>query len=916
MPVVAGLRALCAVAFLVAAVAALPATAFAQTNYDFHLPAQALPDALRAIGSKASVNVVFEPSAVRGKRAPGLQGSYSVQEALARLLNGSGLSVRVTDGGSFVIESTSPARVQKASSQVDNRELRLVRRDTPATGQYSDASAAAERPEPEAQEITVTGTNIRGAKTIAAPSITITREEIERDGYATVEDLMEKLPQNFTEIRPEARFAEGGSRLARLNEDRASGIDLRGLGSQSTLTLVNGKRRAGSNLGRVTDISTIPLSAIERVEIVTGGRSAVYGSDAVAGVVNLVTRRDFEGFETRAQYGLASAGGERLQLNQTAGMKSQRWGFMLAYDYRHDYGLDLLDTGLVISPLPSGNIKTYMDLLPPADQHSALLSGRFSWSDNVELYADAMYTSKRSESLEKTLYSGADNESWTRYVIPTEQYNASAGAVFGIGSWALDTSAAVSLIYTETFSAYALDFGDFFIASESIYDRAATLGTASMLASGPLFAIGGIVPQAAVGVERRKEGMRNIVAFRNGAPNGLVVAHSDRHIDSVSAEVLLPLVENGTQPGLRGLEISLAGRYDDYSDFGSTVNPQVGVVWAVADEVTVRAAYSTAFRVPPLTEVAPPRNEASLANRTDPLSGGSTAVLTWDGTNPGLGPEKARTWSFGVDFRPAFMPQGRVSLSYFNVEYKDRIETPAFGGTDQALVLVREDRFTDVVHRDPSADLLAAVLATDTNGIISNGTGTPFDPATQNILDVFPNLVLFDNRTNNLSVEKVDGIDLIVDNEFLSGENRINAGFNGSFTLGHDRRLTENSPPFDLYNEVGKAVDLRLRAKLGWSRRALGATVFVNYVDSYSNPFPTPAGEIEGWTTADVVLRLDGSKMQGGRWLQGFAATLSINNALDQDPPEFLYSGSGLRYDASNANPLGRYMSLQFSKNW
>src|SRR3546814_2199088 len=86
-------------------------------------------------------------------------------------------------------------------------------------------------------------------------------------------------------------------------------LDLRGLGTSRTLVLVNGKRHVTASPGDyLVDVNTIPVDLLERVDIVTGGNSAIYGSDAVAGVVNFITKRDFEGVNLRAQGGLSSRG--------------------------------------------------------------------------------------------------------------------------------------------------------------------------------------------------------------------------------------------------------------------------------------------------------------------------------------------------------------------------------------------------------------------------------------------------------------------------------------------------------------------------------------------------------------------------------------------------------------------------------
>src|SRR5205823_3718060 len=119
-----------------------------------------------------------------------------------------------------------------------------------------------------------------------------------------------------------------------------------------------------------------------------------------------------------------------------------------------------------------------------------------------------------------------------------------------------------------------------------------------------------------------------------------------------------------------------------------------------------------------------------------------------------------------------------------------------------------------------------------------------------------------------------------------------------------------------LLNEVGKPVDWRWRANAGWRRAAYGAFVYLNYVDRYSNPFSTPVGDMSSWTTVDMTLRVDGAQLGTGSWLQGLTATLSVNNLLDKDPPSFSSSLYGLKYDATNASPMGRFISAQVVKRW
>jgi iron complex outermembrane recepter protein len=153
-------------------------------------------------------------------------------------------------------------------------------------------------------QITVTGSRIAREGFITPTPVTaITQEEIRATGAVTISDLMNSLPALST------TFTLGNS--SRFIGTVGLGLlDLRGMGTARTLVLVNGRRHVGASPGSTAvDVNTIPVEWIERVEVITGGASAVYGADAVAGVVNFILKRDFDGFEARGQYGKADEGG-------------------------------------------------------------------------------------------------------------------------------------------------------------------------------------------------------------------------------------------------------------------------------------------------------------------------------------------------------------------------------------------------------------------------------------------------------------------------------------------------------------------------------------------------------------------------------------------------------------------------------
>ena len=161
----------------------------------------------------------------------------------------------------------------------------------------------------EIDEVVVTGSRIRRDPTNApTPLITVSRDDLLTTGQTTVIDYLATIPALSNSVVPSdttgSNLGDGGLSLA----------SLRSLGSGRTLTLINGRRQVGSNGGSLAvDVDTIPRLLIENIEIVTGGASSVYGADAVSGVLNFVLRKDFEGVEIDANYGMINQDG---QLNQ------------------------------------------------------------------------------------------------------------------------------------------------------------------------------------------------------------------------------------------------------------------------------------------------------------------------------------------------------------------------------------------------------------------------------------------------------------------------------------------------------------------------------------------------------------------------------------------------------------------------
>ena len=193
------------------------------------------------------------------------------------------------------------------------------------------AAQAQDEPEDVVEEIVVTGSHIARSEFSAAIPVTLVdSEDIEIAGIETLDGLLQQLP-SVQQVN--------GARESQSGTDRSgvASVALRGLGVDRTLTLLDGKRMVSSRTGRLrVDLSTIPVDFIERIEVLTGGASAIYGSDALAGVVNIITKKDFEGFNFRARTEMPEAGGEEnYSASMTLGSNfaDDRGNAMVSFSY-------------------------------------------------------------------------------------------------------------------------------------------------------------------------------------------------------------------------------------------------------------------------------------------------------------------------------------------------------------------------------------------------------------------------------------------------------------------------------------------------------------------------------------------------------------------------------------------------------
>ena len=211
--------------------------------------------------------------------------------------------------------------------------------DTNAAAITTQARAQTESDDEAVDAVIVTGSRIRRQDIVGVgPATVVTEEQIERSGVTQLETVLQQIPAS-------AGFA--GNQTAAYWTARGWGtaqVNLRGLGISRTLTLLNGRRlvNGGTGANSSPDLNMIPVSAIQRIDVLKDGASAIYGADAVAGVVNIITRTDFEGLLLNAKYGMTEQGdGEEFTADLLWGLRSDRGGVSAAFTFQKTEAVNL-----------------------------------------------------------------------------------------------------------------------------------------------------------------------------------------------------------------------------------------------------------------------------------------------------------------------------------------------------------------------------------------------------------------------------------------------------------------------------------------------------------------------------------------------------------------------------------------------
>jgi iron complex outermembrane receptor protein len=917
----------------------------------------------------------------------GISGVYEPVEALRLMLEPTGLRVLVV--GERTLSVLRPEDLEETASAPPPappppKRVRKVQAESPLQATPN--------------EVTVTGTRIHDSPPVGSSNLVVTQKDFEEAGAANVHDTIRTLPSFFGGGPSEDTFEIGTE--ASTNSGRGVGANLRGLDASSTLVLFNGHRLApGGSQGVFIDLMSIPLIALKQTEIMSDGASALYGADAVGGVLNFIMREGFDGNETQLNAGGFGGGrpGE-LQFGHLFGHTWDSGSGLFSFEYyerdalpaseRAQATTDLRRFGgndfrifaanpatIVFGPMtwgiPDGQDGTQLtaadlipgarnmsdrlaatDILPEQERWSVYGNLRQSLGDNVRLFGDLLLTDRRAigrTAAAATALPVFPNNAF--YVNPLGEaappvpivvnYSfiddlgpvvgdasvTTANGILGLemdfaSDWSLTATGGYALEQQDQLLSNQVDFealraalndpneltafnpfGDGShtnratiesIRSRSSLDTHSRIRSLNLTASGPLFSIPGGDVKLAVGADTRDQIFEaNVTAGRQ--PRNHV--ETDRDVHSVFGELYVPLVgDANSRPGLRKLDLSVAARLEEYSDFGQTTTPRFGVTWSPVSGFSLRSTWSESLRAPSLYDLNESNNVVSFLPLPNPAApGGFAPTLVLSGGNADLLEERATSWTFGADFKPVLLPDFSLALTWFSVKFRDRIKEYSPLEFD----FVNDARFSEWVTLNPTRDQKDEFCS---RGAFSAALIGPCADA--------PVSALMDLRHHNGAYMRTNGIDLFGKYKIDTTVGQFKFGLLGTYVLDYSEAPLQSFPMESYEGTQNHPVELRLRGSTTWTRGRFTTTGIVIYSDGYRDTWSVPSRRVSSWTTLDLNLAY-----QFGQDGSGTRVSVNVENAFNDLPP-FLNNSVGLGYDAENADLTGRIVSFRIRRNW
>lgn len=956
-----------------------PAFAQALDAVQVDIAAQPVGDALNQFAEQSGLQVVLYADDAEGIEVAAVAGEFEhAGLALDTLLASTGLEY------SFINERTVAVTADKDDEAEDSGNSRTAPRpvmtaqaseeaNEDTTGRNRASSPSSDGKDSRIEEVVVTGSRLKGiADAGPAPVTIISREQIDETGASTVADVFKYVSQQSYTFSEERNFGA------------AQHVELRGIGADTTLVLINGRRTvpsAANVASNAFDLNSIPLAAVERVEILSDSASAVYGADAVGGVVNIITKSEITRPAAMIQYGGAEGGAEELRMSASHGLAKERLRASLSLDYfERDYllgaerdryadqdftrfagGIDRRSTATNpanitsrstanLPGLPSGSaavpigstgidlspsdflatagqtnrvsLGSYQSIIPEAQRYSAVITTELDLRENFMVFGELFYNDRttRSRSSPSSLSDalvpalnpfnpfGVDVSASYLFtgigprqnVIESTLYRGVAGLRGDIGAWEWESSvlatteegaswtenavdsARVSAALSATDPMQALnvfqdgpggspDLLNSLIAEPTVSDYQSDGTQVSAFVRGSPWSI----PAGPLDIVLGGEWRREDIFFDSGS----TFVSDDRTVSAAFGEVRVPILGADRDARLLNeVTLTLAGRYDEYSDFGGAFNPQAGLVWRPISDVTLRASYGTSFRAPALFELYAPRRGFSGISVTDPRRNNETAsIVQFTGGNPDLESVEGKSSTAGIIYTPSMLPDLRLSASYWRIELDRRVST-----FSAQLVLANESQFPErVVRQDPTpADISAGLPGA---------------------------LISIDGSRINFGELKTSGIDIAVAYGVDTSLGRVDSRLSATWV---DRYTTVQTPGsaemnrIGIYSREGSIPRWRGVWALTFARDAFALSCTARYVSAYDAA--TFAGVRTGrvlpaQTLVDVQASVDLGELldNPGAVLSRATLTVGANNIFDKAPSflETATSGYDLQGD-------------------
>ncbi len=899
------------------------------------------------------------------------------------------------------------------------------------------AQTAADEPGTAAKaedDIVVTGTLIRGKAPVGSQQITLGQAKIEEIAPQSSNDLLATIPQvtNYFNRVPLAdlSIAVNQIQIARPNLRNISGSSA---SSSGTLILVDGHRVATAGVDQASvDPELVPIGAIARVEVVTEGGSATYGADAVAGTINFITHKRFDGVKVDAHYGTASPYSQ-WDASVTAGKTWDTGSFWVSYTYTKSDALFGRDRSFIHfldyskqpyvgndtnCAVPNTSVTTTDNYglgykvvvpinpsicdnsqnesrVPEAQRHGAMFGFNQDLDSRTSVDIRGFYSQRKTHSSSDYTASvplNSNNPYASSLALPAGTVVGAGSALIFIPSFGFSvpvpttTSAQVGfnlspllgkgaarsdvlikewginselkhqfgdnwqlralVNWSESRSGYELtNLNTTRLNAASAPSAPATTATAfnpinvvnnnaalvadlidnelagetkdsivnlRLIAEGKLLDLPGGEARLAIGAEYLNDqlDLRTAGGIRIGTLSTFPFSSYGRKVTSLFGELQLPLIANANGGSM--LTVSASGRYDHYSDFGNTTNPKIGVTFKPVSWFTLRGNWGTSFTAPtPLDQLKSSNSTVSSFNfvpftdATHPnVTGGYTIAL--QGSNAGLRPQTATTWSVGAEFQP--LSELRASVNYYDVNFTNILSTPTpnagiFANFPSSVVYGSSLTLAQVnaffAARGPYTANQQAQL---TSAIASAGTS--------------PIVELVDFRTSNYGILHVKGMDFNVNYR----HNTSFGGFDFAVSGNHQfSRKAQVSPTSAVSNDnSGEFPKWFLQANAGVDLGKFRAQASWDYNGGYKLAAPlvaAPANQtsVGSYSTVNLFFKYQVPAESG--ILKDLSVTLNVNNVFNKAPPLFLGNTTADKGYA-NGFTLGRLFNFGISKKF